>query len=94
MDYAVGHTGSIHNSTAFQNTHIFKEHQNILAPGEWIWADSAYPAETWCIAPFRKPVSGKLSADQRTYNYHLLKVSPTLFLLYSHASQLLGPDML
>ena len=31
VDYAVGHTGSVHDSTAFWNTCIFKEHQNILA---------------------------------------------------------------
>ena len=75
MDYAVGHTGSVHDAQAFRATHIFKEHERILAPGEWIWADSAYPPETWCVAPFRKPAGGKLSPDQRTYNYHVSKVS-------------------
>jgi hypothetical protein len=75
VDYTIGHTGSIHDSLAFQGTCIFKEHERILAPSEWIWADSAYPAETWCVAPFRKPVGGELSPDQRTYNYHVSKVS-------------------
>lgn len=75
MDYALGHTGSVHDSFAFRSTRIFKEHDRILAPGEWIWADSAYPAEPWCVAPFRKPVGSELSPDQRTYNYHVSRVS-------------------
>ena len=75
-DYAVGHTSSVHDSFAFRSTHVFKEHERILAPGEWIWADSAYPTESWCVAPFRKPAGGELSADQRTYNYHVSRVSP------------------
>jgi len=52
VDYTVSHTGSIHDALAFQNTYIFKEHDHILAPNEWVWADTAYPIETWCIAPF------------------------------------------
>jgi len=39
-----------------------------------MWADSAYPPETWSIAPFKKPVNGQLTADQRTYNYWVSKV--------------------
>jgi len=83
VDYALGHTGSVHDSLAFRSTRIFKEHGQILTPGKWIWADSAYPAKIWCIAPFRKPVGGKLSPDQRTYNYHVSRVSPhAIFLFY------------
>ena len=83
MDYAVGHTGSVHDALAFRNTRIFKEHDHILAPNEWVWADTAYPIETWCVAPFRKPVGGELSADQRTYNYHVSRVSHALFIFVS-----------
>jgi hypothetical protein len=36
VDYTIGHTGSIHDSLAFQGTCIFKEHEHILAPGKWI----------------------------------------------------------
>ena len=75
VDYAVGHTGSVHNAQAFCATHIFKEHKCILAPGEWIWADSAYPPKMWCVTPFQKPAGGKLSPNQQTYNYHVSKVS-------------------
>jgi len=88
MDYSVGHTSSIHDAFAFQSTRIFKEHERILAPGKWIWADLAYPAEMWYVAPFRKPKGGKLSANQRTYNYHILKVSPYSFFWYLYDSQL------
>jgi DDE superfamily endonuclease len=82
MDYGLGHTGSVHDSTAFRNTLMFKEHERILAPGEWIWADSAYPAETWCVSPFRKPPGGELSRDQRTFNYHVSKVSQHSIFLF------------
>jgi hypothetical protein len=40
-----------------------------------MWADSAYPPEIWSVAPFKKPVNGQLTADQRTYNYWVSKVS-------------------
>ena len=76
VDYGLGHTGSVHDSMAFRTTRIFRQHEQILAPGEWIWSDSAYPAETWCVAPFRKPAGGELSPDQRTYNFHVSRVSP------------------
>jgi len=72
VDYAVGHTGSVHNAQAFRVT---QEHKCILAPGEWIWADSAYPPKMWCVTPFQKPAGGKLSPNQQTYNYHVSKVS-------------------
>jgi DDE superfamily endonuclease len=39
-----------------------------------MWADSAYAPETWSVAPFKKPVNGQLTADQRTYNYWVAKV--------------------
>lgn len=77
-DYAVGHTGSVHDSWAFRSTRVFKEHEKVFSPGEWMWADTAYPAETWCVAPFKKPVHGELDPDQRTYNYHVSKVSAKL----------------
>jgi hypothetical protein len=39
-----------------------------------MWADSAYTPETWSVAPFKKPVNGQLTADQRTYNYWVSKI--------------------
>jgi hypothetical protein len=74
VDYSIGHTGSVHDSWAFCSTCTFKEHNQVLGPGEWLWADSAYPCELWSVSPFKKPACGKLSHDERTFNYHLLKV--------------------
>jgi hypothetical protein len=54
-----------------------------------MWADSAYTPETWSVAPFKKPVNGQLTADQRTYNYWVSKVSYThLELNESHCLQI------
>jgi hypothetical protein len=33
-----------------------------------------YFFETWCIPPFKKPRNGRLTRDQKTFNYHLSKV--------------------
>jgi hypothetical protein len=30
IDYSVGHTGSVHDSWAFQSTRTFKEHERIF----------------------------------------------------------------
>ncbi|OBZ77317.1 hypothetical protein A0H81_01878 [Grifola frondosa] len=46
VDYAIGNAGSVHDSEAFRMTHIYHHHARLLGPGEWIWADSAYPSET------------------------------------------------
>ena len=47
VDYAIGHTGSVHDSLAFRSTRVFKEHEQILAPGEWIWA----VLRSWALTP-------------------------------------------
>jgi hypothetical protein len=54
---------------------MFKNHDKIFRPSEWMWADSAYMPETWSVALFKKPVNRQLTADQRTYNYWVSKVS-------------------
>lgn len=43
VDFSYGHTGSTHDSTAWEGTHVAQDHESILEDGEWIWADSAYP---------------------------------------------------
>jgi len=60
VNYSVGHTGSIHDSWAFQSTQTFKEDECIFAPGKWMWADSAYPSETWSVSPFKNQPMGSL----------------------------------
>jgi hypothetical protein len=56
---------------------MFKNHEKIFGPGEWMWANSVYPPETWRISPFKKPVNGQLTADHKTFNYWVSKVSHT-----------------
>ncbi|EGN98584.1 hypothetical protein SERLA73DRAFT_110154, partial [Serpula lacrymans var. lacrymans S7.3] len=71
VDYALGHTGSVHDSYAFEATQIFRDHALFLDAGEWIWADSAYPIQDWCMAPFKRPTNGNLTQSERHYNYYL-----------------------
>ncbi|EIN11626.1 hypothetical protein PUNSTDRAFT_24969, partial [Punctularia strigosozonata HHB-11173 SS5] len=54
IDYSVGLPGSQHDSTAWAETRIYKEHEKLLNSDEWVWGDSAYPLETWCQAPYKK----------------------------------------
>ncbi|THU86876.1 hypothetical protein K435DRAFT_584381, partial [Dendrothele bispora CBS 962.96] len=54
IDFAYGHTGSTHDATAWEGTTLFKEHEIRLEEGEWVWADSAYPIQTWVVAPYKK----------------------------------------
>ena len=43
IDFGYGFTGSIHDSTAWNETRMAKEHKDLLEDSDWIWADSAYP---------------------------------------------------
>ncbi|KAG2752546.1 hypothetical protein P692DRAFT_201673833, partial [Suillus brevipes Sb2] len=71
VDYSLGHPGSVHDAYAFRSTRIYQEHDTLLPADHWVWADSAYPLSTWCIPPFKKPRGGRLTANQRTFNYYL-----------------------
>jgi hypothetical protein len=42
IDFSYGHTGSTHDSTAWEDMRIVQEHRDIIKNEEWIWADSAY----------------------------------------------------
>ena len=53
VDYTIGVPGSIHDASAFQRNWIARHPEQFLNNGEWIWADSAYPAQTWCVTPFK-----------------------------------------
>jgi len=53
---------------------MFKTYDKIFAPGEWMWADSAYMPKTWSVTPFKKPINRQLTVDQKTYNYWVSKV--------------------
>ncbi|KIJ54766.1 hypothetical protein M422DRAFT_152646 [Sphaerobolus stellatus SS14] len=56
IDFGVGLPGSQHDATAWKETRIPKEHATLLAPGEWVWGDSAYLIKPWCQAPYKKYV--------------------------------------
>ncbi|KAG2336836.1 hypothetical protein BDR05DRAFT_978687 [Suillus weaverae] len=74
MDYFLGHPGSIRDAFAFQSTRLYKKHADLLPDGPWVWADSAYPLEPWCMTPFKKPCNGWLTKDQKSFNYHLFEI--------------------
>jgi hypothetical protein len=74
VDYALGHSGSVHDAYALRSTHIYQEHDTLLPPDHWVWADSTYPLSTWCITPFKMPHNGCLTANQRTFNFYLSSV--------------------
>nr|GAT50916.1 predicted protein [Mycena chlorophos] len=72
VDYVIGPVGSMHDSAAFCESHLYQHHDELLLPGEWIWADSAYALTPWCIAPYKKPAA--LEPENRTFNYHVSAV--------------------
>jgi hypothetical protein len=43
IDFSHSHTGSTHDSTAWETMHLAQEHSTLMEDGEWVWADSAYP---------------------------------------------------
>ncbi|KIK99441.1 hypothetical protein PAXRUDRAFT_132042, partial [Paxillus rubicundulus Ve08.2h10] len=57
-NYALGQPRSVHDAYAFQNMHIAKNHETLILWGHWMWADTAYPTEKWCVVPFKKPQGG------------------------------------
>ncbi|KIJ20708.1 hypothetical protein PAXINDRAFT_66806, partial [Paxillus involutus ATCC 200175] len=61
-------------SSAFQRTRVACSPESFFNENEWVWADSAYSSQTWCVVPFKKPTVGTLSHDQKRFNYHLSKV--------------------
>ncbi|KIK14408.1 hypothetical protein PISMIDRAFT_117064 [Pisolithus microcarpus 441] len=74
VDYGLGHPGSVHDAYAFQATKVACESNMAIPEGHWMWADSAYPLEPWCISPFKRLRGGNLSRNQSIYNRYLSKV--------------------
>jgi hypothetical protein len=72
VDYGYGFTGSTHDSTAWEKTRIFAEHDIILEENEFIWGDSAYPIDVWVVAPYKKPES--IQPDNAIFNNHVSMV--------------------
>ena len=61
VDYVIGVPGSLHDATAFQNSRLANSPDQFFGPNEWLWADSAYGCQPWCIVPFKKPAVGHLT---------------------------------
>ncbi|KAH7918950.1 hypothetical protein BV22DRAFT_991691, partial [Leucogyrophana mollusca] len=72
IDYGVGLPGSQHDATTWAETWIPKEHSHLLAGNEWVWADSAYPLEKWCQAPYKKPE--KDTPENLRHNFYVSQV--------------------
>jgi hypothetical protein len=75
VNYVIGIPGSLHDSNVFGCARIAWTPEDFFGGGQWLWADSAYAVRTWCVTPFKWPLGGNLTRDQRTFNYHLSKVS-------------------
>ncbi|KAF8151555.1 hypothetical protein B0H34DRAFT_616153, partial [Crassisporium funariophilum] len=41
----------------------------LFEDGQWIWADSAYALNSWCVTPDKKPLSNLL--ENKKFHYHL-----------------------
>ncbi|KAG2054279.1 hypothetical protein BDR06DRAFT_846914, partial [Suillus hirtellus] len=74
IDYVIGIPGSLHNSNVFRCMRIAWTPEDFFSGGQWLWADSVYAVRTWCVMPFKWPLGGNLTRDQKTFNYHLSKV--------------------
>jgi len=74
VDYGLGHPGSVHDAYTFQGTQMAKNPDQAIPEDHWIWADSVYPTQTWCIVPF-KATGGGLLRTRNLYNKYLSKVS-------------------
>ena len=72
IDYVIGHCGSAHDSTVFRDSQTYKCSSTLFNENEWIWADSAYALNSWCVTPYRKPLSAL--AENKVFNYHLSRV--------------------
>ncbi|KDQ16955.1 hypothetical protein BOTBODRAFT_106143 [Botryobasidium botryosum FD-172 SS1] len=50
IDVGFGHTGSTHDSTAWEDTYFAKNIESLLEEDEWIWVDSAYTVSVHAYA--------------------------------------------
>ncbi|GJJ11590.1 hypothetical protein Clacol_005825 [Clathrus columnatus] len=63
IDYGVGGLGSQHDATAWKKTCIPNEHRMLFEPGEWVWADTAYPLQKWCQSPYKRGLRLRLDDE-------------------------------
>ncbi|KAF8573639.1 hypothetical protein K439DRAFT_1649956 [Ramaria rubella] len=78
IDYGLGLPGSQHDATAWKATWVPWEHNTLLGPDEWVWADTAYPLQTWCQAPYKRHRGtnrpNKDIPENGRYNYYVSRV--------------------
>lgn len=71
VDICCGEPGSLHDSRVLRRSPLFrKAHANcvqLFPPNTFILGDSAYPATSWLVPPFRD--SGRLTEQQKSFNY-------------------------
>ncbi|KAF9503372.1 hypothetical protein BS47DRAFT_1369579 [Hydnum rufescens UP504] len=72
IDYVLGPTGSMHDSSSFELSSITQDPQAWFLGHEWIWADSAYGVAPWCIVPYKQPFS--LVESNEKFNYYLSQI--------------------
>ena len=53
VDYVIGLPGSMHDASTFGHTCVACHPDQFFAANEWLWADSAYFSQTWCVTPFK-----------------------------------------
>jgi hypothetical protein len=87
VDYSIAIPGSIHDASAFQRTRTARHPEQFFNNGEWLWADSAYSSQTWCVTPFKRPVGGNLTQEKRFFNNHLSSVRFLFISIYFHLFQ-------
>ena len=63
IDFGFGFTGSTHDSTTWEKTHVFEEHETIFEEGEFIWANSAYPVCTLSVM-FKSSLNSEIYSNQ------------------------------
>ncbi|EJD42779.1 hypothetical protein AURDEDRAFT_67179 [Auricularia subglabra TFB-10046 SS5] len=78
-DFGVGLPGSVHDATAWKATWTYENSASIFQPGEFIWADSAYPLQSWLCAPYKKnssdtPRPERDEPENARFNYHVSRV--------------------
>ena len=71
----------------FSHSRTVNDRRRLIGPGEWIWADSAYPVETWCVTPYKKPASN--IPENKIYNFWVSHVPFSSLLLYVPSDNLI-----
>lgn len=64
------------------DSRTYQERQQLIGPGEWIWADSAYPIEAWCITPYKKPATN--IPENKEFNYWVSHVCVQCYKVMVH----------